>query len=225
MGLNIEVRPHDGLRFQLEVCSDIMTYTTDKPELVVRLFKKSPTGDETVLDIFELQDYAARLEQMREAYSSLQSHPGSVDFSKMGQDPWAVYDSEELQDMILSAANDRSEETFKLEQQQEVMEKQQKELEELRAELAECHLRIAELEKGGATASGGAAVSRFAAVCKDKAKPSITDVMKKLESNKDAAATAMKLSTSVLQRLEKMKAGAGSQSQDGKNEELSATKF
>lgn len=36
-----EVRPKDRLRLSLEVMSDIFTYETDEPELVVRLWKGS----------------------------------------------------------------------------------------------------------------------------------------------------------------------------------------
>jgi len=89
-----ELRPDDEFRYQVEVCSDVMTFTSDQPELIVRFYKGQPDGTEVVVDIYELEQFEERLAHMRELYenhgdksrrrNAIEEH----DF----RDPW-VYDT------------------------------------------------------------------------------------------------------------------------------------
>mmetsp|Transcript_102445 Transcript_102445/g.181950 ORF Transcript_102445/g.181950 Transcript_102445/m.181950 type:complete len:831 (+) Transcript_102445:54-2546(+) len=100
-----QVRPHDRLRFQLEVCSDIATYTTDEPELVVRLYQEDDAGEEQVLGIVELSDYVERLERLRELYTIFE-HEGTADTHwDFGTDPWGFYSYDELQNQLVKLKN------------------------------------------------------------------------------------------------------------------------
>jgi len=65
-----ELRGGDFLRFQIEVCSDVMTFTTDEPELIVRLYQGNEEGIEEVIAVFEVNQYEDRLHHMREIYEN-----------------------------------------------------------------------------------------------------------------------------------------------------------
>jgi len=103
-----EVRPQDHLRFHLEVCSDIKTFTTGEPELIVRLYKEQERSEGSkpmVMGVFELSQYLERLEDMREVYQAFQVHPkGMAEAAKVakwdtGQNPWAVCGYKELRQL------------------------------------------------------------------------------------------------------------------------------
>lgn len=102
-----EMRPHDGLRFAVEVCSDVMHYTSEEPELMVRLYQKPPRSqgqaDETVTGIFEMSQFQQRLEHIREVYATFKAHPDAVDLSSPGEDPWATYSFLDVQHIIHDA--------------------------------------------------------------------------------------------------------------------------
>jgi len=94
--ITAKVRPSDKLRFQMEVCSDIMTYTSDEPELVIRLYQEDDGGMEKVVGIVELPDYVERLERMREI-QEIFDHGGSADTHwDFGTDPWGFYSYQEI---------------------------------------------------------------------------------------------------------------------------------
>jgi len=91
-----EVRPQDELRFQLEVCHDMKTYTEDEPELVVRLYKMRNDGEEDVVGIVELPDYVERLQRMRDIHRK-HSRDGPTGLHwGFGSDPWGFYSYKEL---------------------------------------------------------------------------------------------------------------------------------
>merc|ERR1719160_2046924 len=71
-----EVRARDGLRFQLEVCSDILTFKTDEPELVVRLYKAAKVGGEKKpIGVFEVDQFRERMGHLRETYDAFKADP------------------------------------------------------------------------------------------------------------------------------------------------------
>merc|ERR1712025_793994 len=94
------------IRFQIEVCADIMTFTTDEPELIVRLYQGHVGGGgEDVIDIFEMPQFMDRLDIMREVYHTAThneiveprhgrktlNHHEAWHADHMPQDPWATY--------------------------------------------------------------------------------------------------------------------------------------
>jgi len=109
-----EVRPKDALRFQLEVCSDILRYSTDEPELIVRLYRGDDEGDEEVCDVFEMNQFMERMSHIREVYDQFQS-TGSIDFTQPGTDPWATLTYDDMHLILLKAEHARGEEVHKRE--------------------------------------------------------------------------------------------------------------
>jgi len=138
------VRPKDNLHFQLEVCSDIMTFTTDEPELIVRLYKGTErSGEEHVIDVSELPQFMDRLSHIREVYTEFQAHPDSLDFSQPGQDPWIPCSYRDLQEVMLEAKHTLDEEVHRRERA------------ESRIAMLERQLADAEALAAAATAVGG----------------------------------------------------------------------
>eukprot|EP00930_Biecheleria_cincta_P046265 TRINITY_DN31903_c0_g1_i1.p1 TRINITY_DN31903_c0_g1~~TRINITY_DN31903_c0_g1_i1.p1 ORF type:complete len:908 (-),score=137.23 TRINITY_DN31903_c0_g1_i1:211-2934(-) len=96
-----EVRPKDKLRFQLEVCSDIKTFTTDEPELMVRLYQGVGAGkSEQLLGNMELPDFMARVDAIRSIHDNFMSEGPSALHTDLGEDPWKVYTFTELQNDV-----------------------------------------------------------------------------------------------------------------------------
>jgi hypothetical protein len=127
--ISSEVRPHDKYRFDLEVCTDIVNFTVDEPELVVRLYKGMPDGSEIVLGIFELPQYRDRLDALRDAYNDFRDNPSIVEEYTMGRDPWDVYTYREVQHLITIVLAGREAEIKKL---TDMFQERQAELKELR---------------------------------------------------------------------------------------------
>jgi hypothetical protein len=99
------MRPKDGLRFQLEVCNDIMTFTKTLPELIVRLYQKSDSDEEEVIGSFEVVQFQERVEYMRELYHKLRITGGRASVKNVTvlphQDAWATFSAEEIKAAVL----------------------------------------------------------------------------------------------------------------------------
>lgn len=109
------VRPNEGLRFQLEIASDILRFTIDEPELIVRLFKADAANEannrpakETPLIAMELPEFEDRLTRMREICDSFAS--GAEDKLDPWEDPWQTLGFFELREIMLKASSQRMEE-------------------------------------------------------------------------------------------------------------------
>eukprot|EP00928_Gymnodinium_smaydae_P028524 TRINITY_DN21727_c1_g4_i1.p1 TRINITY_DN21727_c1_g4~~TRINITY_DN21727_c1_g4_i1.p1 ORF type:complete len:852 (-),score=197.37 TRINITY_DN21727_c1_g4_i1:98-2653(-) len=120
-----EMRADDRLRFQLEVCSDIQRFTTDQPELIVRLFKSDAAGNEDVLDVFEFPQYKERLEMMREAYAEFAKDKRKrARAFAAGTDPWKTYTYKEVQQLLEKERRRHEEQAFKLQRTIEKLQMQ-----------------------------------------------------------------------------------------------------
>lgn len=101
------VRRQDRYRLSIELINDVMHYTEDDPELVVRVWKgctgmrrwrrivqrnlldEFDTPDESVVAVWEPACFHQRLAHMREIFDSFQTGGlTAVDFSKREDDPW-----------------------------------------------------------------------------------------------------------------------------------------
>jgi len=89
----------DKVRFHLEVCNDVKTFTRDEPELLVRMYRTSVEGHAVKESVFELPQFNQRLEHMREVYHHFQADPQAATTRKQSDvpDPWAVCSYNELQ--------------------------------------------------------------------------------------------------------------------------------
>lgn len=98
------MRPSDGLRFQIEISFNIQRFGTSEPGLVVRLYEKTEGGEEEVVDVWEVDMFKERLEQMRTLYrvKRMQGRK-SVNLAHLtaGEDPWATYTCADL-DMLVA---------------------------------------------------------------------------------------------------------------------------
>mmetsp|Transcript_23971 Transcript_23971/g.53982 ORF Transcript_23971/g.53982 Transcript_23971/m.53982 type:complete len:1025 (+) Transcript_23971:51-3125(+) len=133
-----EVRCKDKLRFQIELCSDIMTFTTDEPEVIVRLYQEKENGMEEVIDVFELPQFAERLEYMREVYRDFQAEPGmdwASWYGEKGLDPWETYNYKDIMQKLQEVDHE-------LEEQERASSQAQVEIEQLRRENAELKQRL-----------------------------------------------------------------------------------
>lgn len=97
-----EVRPLDRLRFQLEVASDIKTFSHDQPELIVRMYREERGGREELLGVMELEDFVDRVDAIREIYDNFKQEGPSAMTTVVGQDPWGVYSFRELQKQMMA---------------------------------------------------------------------------------------------------------------------------
>mmetsp|Transcript_94625 Transcript_94625/g.187482 ORF Transcript_94625/g.187482 Transcript_94625/m.187482 type:complete len:935 (-) Transcript_94625:101-2905(-) len=99
-GNQITKEVHDmgnKVRFQLEVCNDVKTFTRDEPELLVRMYRDSVEGDAVKESVFELPQFKHRLEHMREVYH-FQTNPQAATTKQSDvPDPWAVCSYHEFQ--------------------------------------------------------------------------------------------------------------------------------
>lgn len=145
------VRPKDKFRFQVEVTSDIMRYTSDKPELIVRLFQGNDKDEtEEVVGLFELPQFIERLSHIREVYTEFQLHPEKLDLKTPGKDPWLQHGYNKIQEMLSLVRHDLDEERYR----REFVES---EVRLLRRKLAEAEARTrAALGAGGLPEKGAA---------------------------------------------------------------------
>jgi len=97
-----ELRADDHMRFQIEVCSDIMTFTSDEPELIVRFYQGRADGSEQVIDVFEWPQFLDRLESIREVYNIMRNGDDAIApwETNAHQDPWATYGYKEVQEIL-----------------------------------------------------------------------------------------------------------------------------
>lgn len=178
------VRPKDQLRFQLEVTSDIMRFTTDEPELIVRLFQALDGKEEQeVLGVFELPQFMERLAHIREVYQDFQHDPETLVLdSALGGDPWMPYGYNKVQEMLLDARHQLEEEQH-------------------RRELVENEARMLRRKLAEAEAKTRAALGGRMSVEKGRADPLELDLH---GANEDALA-ASKLAARLLESLQQMK--------------------
>eukprot|EP00930_Biecheleria_cincta_P046853 TRINITY_DN32383_c0_g1_i1.p1 TRINITY_DN32383_c0_g1~~TRINITY_DN32383_c0_g1_i1.p1 ORF type:complete len:916 (-),score=164.49 TRINITY_DN32383_c0_g1_i1:82-2829(-) len=108
-----EVRPQDQLRFSVEVCSNIKSFSDVAPTLLVRLYKEVAPDCQVIVDTVDVEGYKERLTDMREAYHSYKLNPGAMDFSKPGSDPWASCSYRDVQQLVLSMQSEFEEEHAK----------------------------------------------------------------------------------------------------------------
>jgi hypothetical protein len=96
-----DVRPDNKLRFKIEVCSDILNFTHDEPELIVRLYDDSGE-EERVVDVFEIPQFQDRLDVMREVYQTLHhgEHAAEPWEHYSPQDPWATYNYKDVREIL-----------------------------------------------------------------------------------------------------------------------------
>eukprot|EP00929_Paragymnodinium_shiwhaense_P083642 TRINITY_DN44644_c0_g1_i1.p1 TRINITY_DN44644_c0_g1~~TRINITY_DN44644_c0_g1_i1.p1 ORF type:complete len:924 (+),score=248.62 TRINITY_DN44644_c0_g1_i1:61-2832(+) len=133
-----EMRPQDNLLFQVEVVSQLISFSTAQPQLVVRLYQ-----DCQVVDVFELPQFIQRLGCMRLSYDEYKHHPDIAASWDIGEDPWASYTYREVTQVIEQAKQAR----------QEKMEK-------LRKQLALRNKRIELLEEEASRANAKASANR-----------------------------------------------------------------
>merc|ERR1711972_1068743 len=87
-----------------------MTFTTDEPELIVRLYQEQENGQEVVQDVYELPQYAERLKYMREVYADIQAQPGLdwANWYKMNDlDPWEACTYKEVMEKVIEIDHER----------------------------------------------------------------------------------------------------------------------
>jgi len=184
------VRPQDRLRFQVEVTSDILRYTSDEPELIVRLFQvpekheieeETHPKEENVLGVFELPQFLERLAHIREVYNEFLHYPESLDLSVNGRDPWMPYGYNAIQEMLLTSRN-------QLEEEKQRREYAENEARQLRRRLAEAEARTR------------AALGATGAAGKGRSDP----LELELEKASEGAMVASKLAQRLLENLQVM---------------------
>jgi len=89
----------DKVRFHLEVCNDVKTFTKDEPELLVRMYRESVDGHAVKESVFDLPQFTQRLQHMREVYHNVQTNQQATTMEKQLDvpDPWAVCSYHEFQ--------------------------------------------------------------------------------------------------------------------------------
>jgi hypothetical protein len=104
--ITASMRPEDHLRFQVEVCTDIMTFTKDLPEFIIRLYQLNDDSErEEVRGCFEVDSFKERVEYMRGLYHK-QRILGGQSKTIEAEDPWATYSAETIREEVSSVGEE-----------------------------------------------------------------------------------------------------------------------
>jgi len=158
--LTAELRPDEGFWFQLEVCWDILRFSTDEPELVVRLYQGQRGCGERVVEVFEVDGYYERLDRIRDLHHS-KLNGLELEDDESFLDPWASLSFDDVHHMLLVLRQEKDEELHKREEMiahtaserttiaHTVSERSEipEEIDELRSTLAQTRAQLNELQK------------------------------------------------------------------------------